>query len=361
MVRAQGVQVPDPLRALVVGLGSIGRRHARNWAALGLGPVAVCRQTNTTQPEPLGIDAREFRDLDEALDDRPDVVLVTNPTSLHVATACKAVQAGAHVFVEKPISHTLEGVAHLLSEAERSQKLLMVGYNLRFHPGLARLRQLLEHGAIGKTVSARAEAGEYLPDWHPWEDYRTSYSGRAGLGGGALLTFSHELDSLCWVLGAPSRVAAIAAHASSLEIDTEDVGELILQFPNGPLASVHVDYLRRPPSRSLEIVGEEGLVRWEYDASRVLSYAPGTRQWRVEEGDRRLQRNDMYLAELAHFAACVRGEVEGPLIDGEQGAAILGITLAALKSSHEGRAIDLMAEGEPLRTWLSSLGPWPHG
>ena len=119
---------------------------------------------------------------------------------------------------------------------------------------------------------------------------------------------------------------------------------------------MHVDYLRRPPSRSLEIVGEEGVLRWEYAENRVLRYAPATHQWRVEEGDRRLQRNDMYLAELRHFASCVRGDIDRPLIDGEQGAAILAIALAALKSSREGQAIDLHAQGEPVSTWLSSLG-----
>ncbi len=348
--------MPPPLRALVVGLGSIGRRHARNWVALGLGPVAVCRQTRSPQPEPLGIGVQEFTDLDEALADRPDAVLVTNPTSLHVETACKALQAGAHVFIEKPIGHRLDGVAGLLNEAEQSDKHLMVGYNLRFHPGLIRFKELLQRGAIGKPLSARAEAGEYLPDWHPWEDYRASYSGSAELGGGAVLTFSHELDALCWVLGAPSRVVAMAAHASSLEIDTEDTAELVLQFPSGPLASVHVDYLMRPPRRNLEIVGEAGVLRWEYDQNRVLLYAPQTRQWRIEEGDPRLQRNDMYLAELAHFAACVRGEIARPLIDGRQGAAILAIALAALRSSKEEKAIDLHMQGEPVSTWLSSLG-----
>ncbi|MCA1646468.1 MAG: Gfo/Idh/MocA family oxidoreductase [Chloroflexi bacterium] len=299
------------MRALIVGLGSIGRRHARNWAALGLGPVVVCRQTDSPQPEPLGVDAREFTDLDQALAERPDVVL---------------------------------------------GKLLVVGYNLRFHPGLARFRQLVQGGAVGKPISARAEAGEYLPDWHPWEDYRASYSGRRDLGGGVLLTFSHEIDSLCWILGAPASVMAMAVHASSLEIDTEDVAELVLQFPNGPLASVHVDYLRRPARRSIEIVGEEGVLRWEYEENRVLRYAPATRQWRVEEGDRRFQRNDMYLAELQHLAACVRGEVESPRVDGQQAAAILAIARAAQQSSVAGRAIDLRAEGEPVTTWLSSLG-----
>jgi predicted dehydrogenase len=344
------------MQALVVGLGSIGRRHARNWAALGLGPLSVCRRLGSEQPQALGIEAREFFDLDAALNERPDVVLVTNPTSLHVETACKAVRAGAHVLLEKPIGHQLEGVADLLEQANQRRRQLMVGYNLRFHPGLARIKELVKQQAVGSVVSARAEAGEYLPDWHPWEDYRRGYSARRDLGGGAVLTFSHELDALCWLLGAPLLVTGMATHATSLEIDTEDVAELVLKFANGPLASVHVDFARRPPRRSLEIVGEKGVLRWEYDEARVLHYASATRQWRVEDGDPRFERNDMYLAELHHFVSCVRGEIERPLIDGEQAAAVLAIALAGLRSSATGRAIDLQVEGEPITTWLSRLG-----
>jgi predicted dehydrogenase len=344
------------MRALVVGLGSIGRRHARNWAALGLGPLTVCRRPGSEQSEPLGIAARELADLDAALSEQPDVVVVTNPTSMHVETACKAVQAGAHVLVEKPLGHALHGVADLLEQASQRRRHLMVGYNLRFHPGLVRIRELVRQKAIGTIVSARAEMGEYLPDWHPWEDYRRGYSARRDLGGGAVLTFSHELDALCWILGAPSRVMGMATHASSLEIDTEDVAELVLQFADGPLVSVHVDFARRPPRRSLEIVGELGVLRWEYDEGRLLHYAPATRQWRVEESDRRFERNQMYLAELRHFVSCVRGEIERPLIDGAQGAAVLAIALAGLRSSVSGQAIDLQAEGAPITTWLTSLG-----
>jgi predicted dehydrogenase len=344
------------LRALIVGLGSIGRRHARNWVALGLGPVDVCRQVDSPQPEPLGVEAREFHALDTALNERPDVVLVTNPTSRHLETACRALAAGAHVFVEKPLSHQLAGVAQLLDAAGEAHKQLMVGYNLRFHPGLERMRSLIHKRAIGTVVSARAEVGEYLPDWHPWEDYRRSYSGRRDLGGGALLTFSHDLDALCWVIGAPVRVSGLAAHVSSLDIDTEDVAELILQFAQGAIGSVHVDYVRRSPHRALEIVGEQGVLRWEYERHRIAHFAVSTGQWRVEELDPKFERNDMYLAELRHFVGCVSGQLARPLIDGQQGAAIVAIALAGKRSSDEGRHIDLSAEGEPVTTWLSSLG-----
>jgi predicted dehydrogenase len=167
---------------------------------------------------------------------------------------------------------------------------------------------------------------------------------------------SHELDALCWLFGAPSRITGMAAHASSLEIDTEDVADFVLQFHGGFLGTLHVDYVRRPPGRSLEVVGEGGALRWEYHTARLWRYAPGNRQWWVEEGDPRFERNQMYLDELRHFASCVRGEIEQPLIDGEQGAGVLAIALAGLRSSATSRAIDLQAEGEPVISWLKSLG-----
>jgi predicted dehydrogenase len=345
---------------LLVGLGSIGRRHARNWAALGLGEVWVCRQAHMPQPEPLGVDVRTFDDLDAALAAGPDVALVTNPTSLHVPTALAAVRAGCHVFVEKPLGASLDGVAELLAEAERRQRHVFVGYNLRFHPGLARARELLLAGTVGRPLSAHAEMGEYLPAWHPWEDYRHAYSARRELGGGPILTFSHELDSLCWLLGRPKRVVGLAAHVSMLEVDTEDVAEIVLQYEGGAVGSVHVDYVLPLPRRYLEIVGEEGIVRWEYDENRLLVYAPVTREWRVEQGRPSYTRNDMYLDELRHVAACVRGEVREPRVDGTQGAAVLVVALAALRSAAEGRAIDLTRDGPgETAAWLNSLAYRP--
>lgn len=343
------------MRGLVVGLGSIGRRHARNWAALDLGPLAICRQVNAPQPEPLGVDAAWFDDLDAALNWQPDVVFVTNPTSLHLEVACRAVQANAHVLVEKPISHTLAGLEALIADARARGRHIAVGYNLRFVPGLVRLRELVQTDAIGNVVTARAEAGEYLPGWHPWEDYRQGYSARQDLGGGAVLTFSHEIDALCWTLGAPDRISALVGHASSLEIDTDDVADLVVGWASGAQGSIHMDYVRRPRRRTVEIVGERGVLRWEYETNRVMQSQPDVGQWRVELGDPAMTRNDMYLDELRDLAACVRGERQAPLVTAEQGAAVLAIALAAQASSAAGRTIDLRADGEPVAGWLSSL------
>jgi len=326
------------VKALVVGLGSIGRRHARNWARSGLGDVLVCRTTRQPPPEPLGIEYRELHDVDDALAERPDVVLVTNPTSLHLETARRALDAGSHVLVEKPLSHTLDGVEALA----QTDRVVLVGYNLRFHPGLQRLRSLLHGGAIGKPLSVRAEVGEYLPDWHPWEDYRASYSARRDLGGGPVLTFSHEIDSVYWLLGMPTSVTAVATHASALEVDTEDVAEIVLRYADGAIASIHMDYVRRPTRRQVEVLGERGTLRWEYEANRVMRYAPDTREWIVEEGDPRFDRNAMFVAEVCEFAARARGETTGGICaTATEGIDVLKIALAALRSADTGRRVDL--------------------
>jgi predicted dehydrogenase len=346
------------VHGLVIGLGSIGRRHARNWARLALGPLAVARQIGAAQPEPLGVEVAEYHNIDDALErERPDIVLVTNPTILHVETACKALRAGAHVLVEKPLGGSLDGVRELLETARDRERKLVVGYNLRLHPGLARLKTLVDGNAIGKIVSARAECGEYLPDWHPWEDYRGGYSARRDLGGGAVLTFSHELDALCWLLGAPRRVTAMARHFSSLDIDTDDVAEIVLEFERGAVGSVHVDYVRRAPRRSIELIGEDGVLRWEFERNRLEEYRGVTRQWRIEQGDAAFERNQMYLDELRQFAASVRGQVgEGVLADGEQGAAVLAIALGALQAAGDGRTKDFRDSDETVRGWLGRLG-----
>jgi predicted dehydrogenase len=329
------------LRGLVVGLGSIGRRHAANWEALGLGPLRA---------------ARDFPSLAAALaEHRPNVVLVTNPTSLHVETACAAVEAGADVLIEKPLSHSLHGVAELIDLAAQRGRKLAVGYNLRFHPGLQRLRELVQRGGIGRPLTARAEVGEYLPEWHPWEDYRQSYSARRDLGGGPVLTLSHDLDALCWVLGRPTRIVGLTKKAGTLEIQTEDAAELALQFLESALGSVHVDYLRREPRRFLEVSGEDGILHWEYGANRLLQYAPCTREWRVEQGDPRFTRNDMFLAELSQLRDWIGGAAPGPLATVEQAAAVLAIALAGLQSSETGQAIDLSAQEAPVAAWLARL------
>src|SRR3989442_13410528 len=176
----------------IVGLGSIGERYVRNLRALGYIDIAVVRRARRT-PRTVPEESFEtYVDLGEALRTKPQAVIVTNPTAHHVPVALEAVRAGAHVLMEIPLASSFNLVGDLREEAERRGSVILMGHNLRFHPCLLKMKEIVEGGSLGLPVFARAEFGEYLPACHPWEDYRIGYAARQALGGGAVFTSLHE-------------------------------------------------------------------------------------------------------------------------------------------------------------------------
>jgi predicted dehydrogenase len=330
---------PAPLA--VAGAGSIGRRHLRNLRALGVGPLVVLR-SGAGSAARTGL--REEHDLAGVLGQHPRAVLVCNPTSLHVPTALAAARAGAHLFLEKPVSHDLEGVALLEAEVRARDLVVLVGFQYRFHPGLRRIREWIEGGELGAVVSARATWGEHLPSWHPGEDYRKSYSARHDLGGGALATLSHPFDYLRWLLGEVTAVSAEVTRRSDLEIDVEDTAVVLLRFASGALATVSLDYVQRPRRHELEIVGTAGTARWidTTGAAELWAHAGGRASFTPARG---FGRNTMFVDEMRHFLACVGGD-EPPLCALADGVAALRIVVAARSAASEGRSVAL-AEVRP--------------
>ena len=160
-----------------------------------------------------GVTGKRFSDYGAALAQfKPDFVVICTPPVFHVEQALLALQSHAHVFIEKPLSHESSGIERLIAEARRNDRNVQVGYNLRFHPGLQILKDLIDSGKIGRVLWLNAESGQYLPDWRPWQNYRDSYSARKDLGGGIILDGSHELDYICWLLGRPTGVSCRAEH-----------------------------------------------------------------------------------------------------------------------------------------------------
>ena len=205
-------------RILVVGCGSIGRRHIRNLLSLGQRTLHLVEMDHVR----LQQGTQEFgvpgtRTLEESWAWRPEVVIVANPTSWHVETATAAAAQGCHLLIEKPLSDRLEGVEALLRMVGEKQLIALVGCNLRFHPGPALIHHWLTQSECGKILSARFEAGSYLPSWRPGTDFRVSYSAQAALGGGCVLDDIHELDLACWLFGMPREVVAITQDGSALE------------------------------------------------------------------------------------------------------------------------------------------------
>lgn len=324
---------------LICGLGSIGRRHLRNLRALGEQHIVLLRSGKSTLPDDELAGLPVETELETALARwRPHAVIVATPTALHLETAIPAVRAGCHVLLEKPVSHSMTGIEDLQRAARMSRSRILVGFQFRFHPGLQRVKTLLEEGAIGLVTGVRAHWGEYLPEWHPWEDYRLSYSARSDLGGGPILTLSHPFDYLSWLFGKPSSVWARAARLSQLELDVEDTAEIALLYSSGLTASLHLDFVQRPRSHWLTVIGTEGTIEWDGLEGVVRCFSANTGAWQVFPPPAGFERNDMFLAEMRHFLELMEGQVD-PVCSLDDGLFALRLSLAAIESSATGETV----------------------
>jgi predicted dehydrogenase len=299
------------MRLAVVGCGSIGSRHLRNLASLGCDDlVAVDPSEERRNRAAAETGARPAAGFDGA-----DAVLVTAPTAFHLELAGQALERGAHVFVEKPLANSLDGVEDFVRRFEASGLVGLVGMNWKFHPAFVDIKQRLPE--LGRIYSARLEFGQYLPDWHPWEDYRQGYSARRDLGGGILLD-AHEFEYARWFLGPVESAFGLVDRTGLIETDTEDAVSALLRFESGAQGEVHVDYLQRRYRRTVSIHGSEGSLLW--DAADSNGY----------------DVNEMYVAELGHFLACIAGD-EQPQTTLRDAYDALRIGEAVRRSAETGR------------------------
>lgn len=320
------------LRLLIAGVGSIGRRHLRNLLHLGVREIGLYR----TRPElPEGVpELPVFTDLARALEWKPRAVIVANPTAFHMDVALAAARAGCHLMIEKPLSHSWDGVEELLEIAREKRLISMVGFDLRFDPGLCRMKALLEENRIGPVTAVQAQVGQYLPEWRQGEDYRNGMSAKVSTGGGVILDLVHELDYVCWLLGPVTEVACFADKLSALEIETEDSASILLRFQSRAIGCVSLDYVQRYPSRTCRVIGERGTIVCDYQAREVAWYEADKNSWERFDYSG-FQRNDRFLAEMRHFLACLDGE-ESPRVDLAVGASVLKVALAAKRSASTG-------------------------
>ncbi len=316
------------MKFLIAGYGSIGRRHLRNLLALGERDILLLRSRRSTLPEDEIRDFPVYEDLAAALSQRPDAVIISNPTALHMAVAIPAARQGCHILMEKPIGDDLSQVAELQAALDAGGGSLLVGFQLRFHPTLRQAAGLIAQGAIGRPLSARAHWGEYLPAWHPWEDYRQGYAARPDLGGGVLLTLCHPFDYLRMLLGEYEVAFALGGTLGDLGLPVEDLAEVGLRFASGAVGSLHVDYLQQPPSHTLEVIGTGGSLRWNNADASLSLFRAGAADWERFEAPASFERNWLFLEELRHFIACARGQ-SAPLCTLSDGARALQLVLAA--------------------------------
>lgn len=328
-------------RILVVGAGSSGQRHLR--LARLLNPdaeIKVLRHANCAgAPKPAD---GCLTGMEAALAFAPQIAVIANPATRHIEVARPLAEIGCHLLVEKPLAGGTESVGDFLDVCRKAGSIVVIGYNLRFLPSLQHFRSLLAQKCVGRVLSVRAEAGQYLPSWRANIDYRTSVSARRDLGGGVLLELSHEVDYLRWLFGDVSWIQATLRRQSALELDVEDTAHLILGFGSATdhhevVASLNIDFIRHDPVRQCTVIGDSGSLRWSAFTGTVELYRSSAESWETLFYDEH-QADGSYIAEWKHFLACVRGEAM-PLVSGEEGLAVLRILDAARRSAHTKRTV----------------------
>ena len=289
------------MKVVIAGLGSIGRRHLQNLRACGVSDFVLLRSHRATLPDEELAGIPVETSIEAALAHKPDAIVISNPTALHLDVAIPAAEAGVAILMEKPVSNSMVGIETLVQIVEANDVPVLVGFQFRWHPGLRGIKNILEAGDVGKATSVRVRWGEYLPDWHPWEDYRKGYAARKDLGGGVVLTLTHPLDYLRMIFGEVKAEWAFAGQVSDLEMDVEDTAEIGMKFESGVIGNVHLDYVQRPAQHSLEVVCTKGSIFWDNADGMVRVYDAEAMAWKTYPMADGFERNDLFMMQTKHF------------------------------------------------------------
>ncbi len=323
------------MKILVVGLGSIGRRHIKNLKAVDPAlELAILREHSKSADlgDVSGLIGQVFFEQEKAIAWHPQAVVIANPASAHMATALCFAQAGAHLFIEKPLSMSLEGIDGLQKICQDKKLIAVVGYVMRFLSPIVVMKEALMQGKIGRLLSVQAKVGKYLPSWRTG-DYRTQVSARRDLGGGVVLELSHEIDYVRWLAGEIKEIQAMTGKLSDLDIDVEDVAEIQACHEGGVLSHIHLDMVDHAPNRGCRLIGTEGTLVWDnMQAEHIVRLWRSTdKEWQTIYEQKNLDANVMHAAQWRHFFDCINTGCP-PLVSLKEAKRVLELSLSVLGS-----------------------------
>lgn len=324
------------MKILVIGYGSIGKRHVDNLLKMNNTEILVVTNQNYKSTK----FCKFFKNIHDALNEKPHAAIIANNTNEHMKTAVKLAKEKIDIFIEKPLSHSIIGMNELLTHTRKHNLVTMIGCNLRFHENIICIKNLIEKKSIGRIISVQAESGSYLPNWHPYENYRKSYASNSKLGGGVILTCIHEIDYLYWFFGSVKNIIARSGQFGNLKISAEDLSTSIIEFKNGVIGEIHLDYLQQSDIRRCKIIGTDGIIQWDSTSNSVQLFSARTKKWKQIYKIQNYDRNLMYEKEISHFIKCVnnRKQTINPL---KEGFETLKIALAIKKSSKLRRLVKI--------------------
>jgi predicted dehydrogenase len=250
------------MNILVIGGGSIGKRHLKNLYKLGYDQLFCLKRS---YDEKFEIDFRciVIVDVEQLKNISIDCTFICSPTSLHNDGLKIATDLKCHIFMEKPLIHDREGLDYAIHLMEGYKNIFFLGFMLRFHPAIKEIKGILEENKLGSIYSARFEFGSHLPSWHPNENYKLSYAASKHLGGGVINTITHELDLIQNIFGNPNEIYCQSINLKLLDIDVEELCEAIFKYQD-KIITLHLDYLQKDYNRVIDIYCENGKINWNW-------------------------------------------------------------------------------------------------
>lgn len=288
--------------ALIIGAGSIGQRHIRNLKKIGIDNIIALRSRKghwAKLPAELGV--IEVETWDEAITKKPDVAIIANPSSLHLDAAVKIAPYVKGIMIEKPLSHSMEGCQQLVDLLIKKKVVSFIGHNLMFHPIIKNIRKYSDEHGVGNIVNTQCQVGQWLPDWHPYEDYKKAYFARKDLGGGVSLTLIHEIHLALELAGLPTQVFGIISGYDNLDVDVDVCSDLMIKHKTGAVSQIHLDYLQRPAHRNGLITFERGWLSYDFNEKRLIAQQSCDKEPEVIWSDSDYHANEMYVDQMKKF------------------------------------------------------------
>lgn len=269
-----------------------------------------------------------------------DVAFICVPTHLHNQTIKKILKyTNCHFYIEKPLSSSIKNCKKTLDQIKKLKKKVAVGYMLVNHPVILKVQSLLKEKKIGKVVFAKAECGYYLPNWHPWEDYRKFYMAHKNQGGGVLLDTSHEINYLQRLFGKVKSLQGLVGKYSDLEISSDDFSLSLLNFKNHKIIGhVHLDLLQFEKSRHLKIIGTRGVIEASLVNNKIKLFSNEKKNTKVLKLNYNF--NNIYFAQLRQFWRLIKNK-KNNLCTGDEAYHTMQIIEAIRKSNRLGKKIQV--------------------
>ena len=324
-------------KILIIGYGSIGKRHTQNILTHTQHEIIIFtkrKDVDSFKKKRVKV----FHNLQKCLSEKPEIGFITNETAYHIPIAIKLARAGLDLFIEKPLSDSIKGVQTLRKIVKQKKLITQMGYHLRFHECIIKIRELIKQKKIGRIISIQIENGSYLPDWHPYEDYRYGYAAKKKLGGGVVLTQIHDIDYLYWIFGNPKSIFAVTGKFSNLDISTEDYSASIIQLKNKITAELHLDFFQGPEYKRIKIKGTDGIILWNSQENAIKVYGNKKNTWKTILKIKKFDRNQLYIDEIKHFLRCVKNR-KNTINNLDDGIKTMKIALAIKESGKKKKNI----------------------